>query len=239
MFIPLKDTNPRCTFPFVTISLIVINVLLFIYQNSFNPLEKNLFMLTMAAIPLEITSLSDLSPISVLPPPLTILTSLFTHGGLLHITSNMLFLWIFGDNIEDKLGHTRFLLFYLACGTIAALTHTVLYPLSDIPLIGASGAIAGVLGAYMLLFPRARVVTLVFLIFFINIIEVRAIFFLAIWFAVQVFSFDYASGGAGVAWMTHIGGFLGGIAMLVLMARKGVVRVPRGRGNRALWGNSR
>ena len=144
---------------------------------------------------------------------------MFVHGGFLHVAGNMLYLWIFGDNIEDRLGHFRFIVFYLLSGLIASLAHIIMLPNSTIPMIGASGAIAGVLGAYFLLYPRAHVLTLVFFFFFVDIIRIPALVFLGLWFVFQVLS---SAGGGGIAWYAHIGGFIGGAVLVKLFERKRV-----------------
>jgi membrane associated rhomboid family serine protease len=161
MFIPLKDENPTQRFPVVTVVLITLNVLVFLYQ-IFSPEGLQYSIYRMGAIPYEITHLTTISQLPRISPPLTLLTSLFLHGGFLHLFGNMLYLWIFGNNIEDFLGPFRYILFYLLSGLGASLIHIVFHPSSMIPMIGASGAIAGVLGAYFLLYPGARVLTIVF-----------------------------------------------------------------------------
>jgi membrane associated rhomboid family serine protease len=160
-----------------------------------------------------------------LPAPVTLFTSMFVHAGLWHLLGNMLYLWVFGDNVEDRLGHFRYLVFYLACGLGAALTQVMLSLGSDTPMVGASGAIAGVLGAYLVLYPHARVLTLVFLVIFIRIMYLPAIILLGIWFALQMVS--AMGGGGGVAWYAHIGGFVTGILLIAALAPSG--RSGRGR----------
>ncbi|MBI5286001.1 MAG: rhomboid family intramembrane serine protease [Deltaproteobacteria bacterium] len=214
--IPLKDDNPTYSFPFVTILLIATNTAVFFYQLSLG-LGVEGFILRTAAIPYEITHLVDLQPIAFLPPPLTLLTAMFVHGGLLHLGGNMLYLWIFGDNIEDKLGHFRFIIFYLVTGLIANITHILLYPNSTTPMIGASGAIAGILGAYLLLCPWAHVRTLVFFFFFIQVVRIPALIFLGFWFLYQIMS---SGAGGGIAWYAHIGGFLGGVMLVKFFEKK-------------------
>jgi membrane associated rhomboid family serine protease len=144
---------------------------------------------------------------------------MFVHAGLLHLGGNMLFLWIFGDNIEDSFGHVRFIFFYLGTGVAASMAHILLDPNSTIPMVGASGAVAGILGAYFLLYPRAKVLTLVFLIFFISMVRVPAVFFLGFWFFIQLVS---SGGGGGIAWYAHIGGFLTGVAIVLIFRPKSV-----------------
>jgi len=216
MFIPLKDENPTQRFPVVTVVLIALNILIFLYQ-VFSPQGLEYHVLRMGAIPYEITHFTTVTFFPRISPPLTLLTSLFIHGGILHLFGNMLYLWIFGNNIEDFLGPFRFILFYLISGLGASLIHIAFHPSSQIPMIGASGAIAGVLGAYFLLYPGARVLTLVF----IWIIPVPAFIILGLWFVAQVMNIGI---GGGVAWFAHIGGFLIGLGLLRLYLRKGRVR---------------
>jgi len=206
--IPLKDDTPRYTFPYVTIAIIVINVLVFIYQLALGYKGMERFIYSTAAIPYEVTHFVDVGARAVVPPPFTLFTAMFVHGGLLHLGGNMLFLWIFGDNIEDALGHFKFIIFYLLMGLIASLVHITLSGSSSMmPMIGASGAIAGVLGAYFMLFPRAKVITLIFLVFFVTLVRVPAVFFLAVWFFFQLLG---SGTGGSVAWYAHIGGFVAG-----------------------------
>ena len=220
MFIPLRDDNPTRRTPYITIALLAANVVVFAFGAlSAAGLRGN--ALRFGAIPYEVTHFRSLDAALRVPPPLALLTSLFVHGSLFHLLGNMLFLWIFGNNVEDTLGRVRFTLFYFACGLAAGLTQVAATPASQVPMIGASGAIAGVLGAYWLLFPGARVDTLV-LIF---IVPLPAGLVLGLWFVLQVLNIGL---GGGVAWFAHVGGFLTGIA-LILAFRKKAVR-GRGRG---------
>jgi len=223
--IPLRDDNPRRTFPFVTYLLVALNVLAFLWQVSLGPnLERVLSSIAFMPARFWLTGnwVADL---------LAIVISMFLHGGLLHIGSNMLYLLIFGDNIEDRLGHTRYLAFYLACGFLATLAHAFFSPGSRVPAIGASGAIAGVLGAYLVLFPRARVLTLIPIFIFITLRELPAILILGLWFVLQLFSGVGSLGVAnademgGVAYFAHIGGFVAG--MLLVYAFGGFRRTRR------------
>lgn len=214
--IPLKDDAPRYSFPYVTIAIIIINTMIFIYELSLGYSELNRFIYSMAAIPYEVVNFVDIGQAAVVSPPFTLVTSIFVHGGLFHLGGNMLFLWIFGDNIEDSMGHMRFILFYLLTGLIASSAHVLASPGSTMPMIGASGAIAGVLGAYFVLFPRANVKTLIFLFVFVSVIRVPAVFFLGIWFLFQILS---SGSGAGIAWYAHIGGFLAGAVLIKLFVR--------------------
>lgn len=215
--IPLKDDVPSYTFPYVTLFIIALNIFVFAYQLTLGVKGTESFIYRTAAIPYEITNLIDIRPRSVVPPPLTLFTAMFVHGGVLHLAGNMLFLWIFGDNIEDALGHFKFILFYLGSGVVASMAHIFMEPSSTLPMIGASGAIAGVLGAYFLLFPRAKVLTLVFLVFFINIVRLPAVIFLGLWFLFQILS---SGSGGGIAWYAHIGGFVAGAAAVLILRPK-------------------
>lgn len=215
--IPLKDDVPSYTFPYVTLFIIALNIFVFTYQLTLGVRGTESFIYRTAAIPYEIMNLTDIRPRSVVPPPLTLFTAMFVHGGVLHLAGNMLFLWIFGDNIEDALGHFKFILFYLGSGVVASMAHIWMEPSSTLPMIGASGAIAGVLGAYFLLFPRAKVLTLVFLVFFINIVRLPAVIFLGLWFLFQILS---SGSGGGIAWYAHIGGFVAGAAAIMILRPK-------------------
>ena len=215
--IPLKDENPSFSFPFLTVGLIGANVLVFFYQLALGE-GLPLFIYRLGLVPYEFLHMTDLPPVTSIPIPLTLLTSIFLHGGLLHLAGNMLYLWIFGDNVEDSMGHLRFLLFYFLCGSFASLLHILVNPNSKVPTIGASGAISGVLGAYLILFPRARVVTLFFFFYLIRIVRMPAMFFLVVWFLWQLMGAGL-SGGVGIAWFAHIGGFAGGVALVKLFAK--------------------
>ncbi|MFC2169135.1 rhomboid family intramembrane serine protease [Acidobacteriota bacterium] len=210
MFIPLQDEKPTSRFPYITIFFISLNILIFIYQ-ALSPQGLAHYVYRMGAIPYEITHFSTIENFPRLFPPITLITSMFLHGSLLHLLGNMLYLWIFGNNIEDFLGPVRFILFYLVSGLGASFTHIIFNINSQVPMIGASGAIAGVLGAYFILYPGARVRTLVFLFFFIRILYIPAAFILGLWFVAQVLNIGL---GGGVAWFVHIGGFLIGIVLI-------------------------
>ncbi len=214
--IPLKDENPTEIFPYVTIGLIVINTIFFLFQIAQGPELQNLIILRLGTIPYEITHFTDIHPAAAIPVPLTLFSSIFMHAGFLHLGGNMLYLWIFGNNIEDSMGHIRFIFFYLLCGLLASFTHILLEANSRIPMIGASGAISGVLGAYILLYPRAQVITLVPIFFFIRIMSLPAVLFLGIWFLMQ-----FLSSGGGVAWYAHIGGFIAGFVLIPLFSKRG------------------
>jgi len=208
--IPLRDIIPSRTTPIVTISLIVANVLVFLYELTLGR-AVNDFTLYFGLVPAAFSWVA-------------VLTSMFLHGGLFHVAGNMLYLWIFGDNVEDRMAHGRFLMFYLLCGTAAALAQTITAPDSVVPMIGASGAIAGVMGAYFVLYPKSRIVTLVPLFFFFQIIEVPAIFFLGIWFLMQFLSgvgsiATATSGTGGIAFWAHVAGFVAGLSGVIVFRR--------------------
>ncbi len=214
--LPLSDHNPRTITPVVNVLLIAVNICVFSWELSLGPNIKHALDLV-SFVPARFWY-APLYP----PNVIRILLSMFLHGGWLHLGGNMLYLWIFGDNIEDRLGHVRYGLFYLLCGFIATMTHAVMNAGSTVPAIGASGAIAGVLGAYLILFPRARVTTLIPIFVFVMIREIPAIIVLGLWFVLQLFV-GIASNGpqtqnaGGVAYFAHIGGFVAGMLLVVLM----------------------
>lgn len=213
--IPFKDDNATSTFPFVTIGLIALNCLVFFWQLA-SPLGETRIAFYYGAIPHNLVSLEVTQPIH---PVTSLFTAMFLHGGFLHLAGNMLYLWIFGDNIEDSLGHFRFILFYLFSGIVAAYGHALTDPQSTIPMIGASGAISGVLGAYLLLFPRAQVYTLLFFGFFFQIVRIPALVVIGFWALLQLLSGLLSKGmlqQGGVAWFAHIGGFLAGLLTIKL-----------------------
>jgi membrane associated rhomboid family serine protease len=216
--IPIRDTVPSRTAPIVTVALIVLNVIVFLHEAALGPyLER--FVMAYGLVPRRLVFWDGdpLDPARFLP----LITSMFWHGGWLHLLGNMLYLWIFGDNVEDKLGHVRFIVFYLAAGIVAALTQVMLDPASIVPTIGASGAIAGVLGAYLISFPRARVLTLVPIIFLPWFVEIPAVIYLLFWFLMQVLEGVGQLGASveagGVAVWAHIGGFIAGVLLVKLM----------------------
>ena len=215
--IPLKDDNPTRGVPYVTIGLIAINIAIYVFQRILGQKIGEVFILKTAAIPYEIMSLKDVSPANFLPPPFTLFTSMFVHGGFFHVFWNMLFLWIFGDNIEDRLGKIKFIIFYLLTGIAASMTHVAMNPDSAIPLIGASGAIAGILGAYIVLYPGAKVLTLLFFFFFVQVVKIPAIIFLGIWFLTQILNIG---AGGGIAWYAHIGGFVAGVILIFVFDKR-------------------
>ncbi len=224
--IPLKDDNPTSRPPIVTVGLIALNIIAFAYEMLLPPQARAAMIIQMGLIPAEVTSGISVGP--EFPLPLTLFTSMFLHGGLLHLAGNMLYLWVFGNNVEDQTGHVRFLAFYLLCGVAAAGTQIAASPNSEIPMIGASGAIAGVLGAYMLMFPHARVLTLVPIFIFIRLMYLPAVVVLGLWFLYQILLSASAGQGAGggVAFFAHIGGFVAGM-LLIWVFRKSRARRRR------------
>jgi membrane associated rhomboid family serine protease len=226
--IPLRDRNPTRTFPFVTVALIGACFAVFLYELSLTASggdeALNRFFLTWGAVPARISQSVEAGNL-LSQATFGLVTSQFLHGGWLHILGNMLYLWIFGNNIEDRLGHLRFLAFYLVGGIIAALTQLWVDPASEQPLVGASGAIAAALGAYLIVFPGARILTFLTLGFFIQLIEVPALIVLGFWFVLQLFSGAVSLGGdnaeGGVAFFAHIGGFVFGMAVGALLRATG------------------
>ncbi len=215
--IPLKDRNPTHRFPLVTVSLIAVNIAAWLYQVSLGEEGWGQFFLDYGLVPA--TLVQALNHADNWPALIPIGTSLFLHGGWLHVLGNMLYLWVFGDNVEDKLGRIRFFVFYLLCGVIASGIHVIADPTSAIPTVGASGAISGVLGAYLLLFPKARVLTLIPIFVFLQVAELPAIVVLGLWFVLQflngMISIGMGTAGMnGVAWWAHIGGFVTGMLLV-------------------------
>lgn len=209
--LPLKDDLPTRTFPLVTLGLIAANIYVFIQELSLGPRMEAMFF-TFGAIPFELMHGVELGKGSV-PIIATLFSSMFIHGGFFHIGGNMLYLWIFGNNIEDAMGHGRFIFFYLICGVIAAYSHAVFDANSKVPMVGASGAVSGVLGAYMLLFPQARVLTVIPLGIFFPIVKIRAIYVLGFWFVAQSLNAFLGAKG-GIAWFAHVGGFVAGMVLI-------------------------
>jgi len=209
---PIRDTQPSYSRPVVTILIIVLNVLVFLYEFSLDDYSRNYFIASYGLIP-------DRLHVSAL------FTSMFLHGGWLHIIGNMWFLWIFGDNVEDVLGHGKYLIFYLLCGVAAGMTQVMFNPYSRLPMVGASGAIAGVMGAYLIKFPQSRIITVVFIFIFLTRIEVPAVLMLLYWFAIQLFSglgsigYSQANQG-GTAFFAHVGGFIAGMILVKLLGTR-------------------
>jgi membrane associated rhomboid family serine protease len=217
--IPLRDTQRSSSAPVITILLIAVNFAVFFYELSLDSFSRNHLMMTYGIVPDRLHASS-------------LITSMFLHGGWFHVIGNMWFLWIFGDNIEDTLGHGKYLLFYLLCGLVAALSHVLLNPDSRIPTIGASGAIAGVMGAYLVKFPHARILTLIPIFIFITTYELPATLVLVYWFILQLFSgvgsmaYSQVSEG-GVAWFAHVGGFVAGAVLIKLFPTRGLYQRRR------------
>lgn len=229
--IPFRDKNPSGTFPFVVVCLIGLNGAFFIFELILGQkLEEFLFLY--GIVPVKVTyflSHPSFDPVVVKETFLPFLSSMFLHGGVIHILGNMWYLWIFGDNIEDRLGHFKFLGFYIACGVLASIVHVAMNMSAGVPCVGASGAIAGVLGAYMITFPKARVLCIIPIWFIWQIVELPAMVVLGFWFVIQFFSgiASIAPTGpaGGVAWWAHIGGFIFGIGLMLAFTR----RKPRAR----------
>ena len=221
---PISDDNPRHIQPIVTWSLIGACVLVFLWQISLGDYRGQAAVMQFGMIPARLFGYGEVSPaFAVVPGWATVLTSMFMHGGFMHLGLNMLFLWIFGDNVEDSMGHARYLVFYLLCGVAAAVAQGAINPTSTIPMVGASGAIAGVLGAYMLLHPHATVRTLIFIGLFVTIVHVPALFVLGIWFLMQIVSGMLPSSGeGGVAFFAHIGGFVAGMVLVPFFKKPNV-----------------
>lgn len=227
--IPLRDRNPTSSTPYVTIGLIALNILAFLLWEPItgSQEEQALFFFCEGAIPREVSNLQPIPEVaracggkSVLQ---SMFASMFLHGGFLHIAGNMLYLWVFGNNVEDRMGPVVFTLFYLVAGLVALYAHVVTDSNSTVPLVGASGAIAGTLGAYLVMFPRARVVTLIPIFFFLQLAELPAMLVLGFWFVLQALQGFGSLGGdvtGGVAWFAHIGGFVFGLAVAGLFYRR-------------------
>jgi membrane associated rhomboid family serine protease len=221
---PISDDNPRLTTPIVTWSIIGVCVLVFFWQFSLGENAGEIATYQYGMIPARLFGMAELQrELATVPAWSTVLTSMFMHGGWLHLGFNMLFLWIFGDNVEDAMGHVRYLIFYLVCGTAAALAQALVNPASTVPMVGASGAISGVLGAYVLLHPHATVRVVIFLGFFVTMAHLPALIVLGLWFLLQLMNAAFAlSGAAGVAFWAHVGGFIAGMALVPLFKRRGV-----------------
>ncbi|SRR6266508_1631110 len=217
---PLYDTVRSHKFPFINLVLIVSNILAFLYEQQLSPTELERFIFAWGLVPAHLTS----NPSATW---MTIFTAMFLHGGWFHLLSNMWFLYIFGDNVEARLGGARYLVFYLLSGVAAVLLQAYLLPTSQVPMIGASGAIAGVLGAYLVSFPRSRIASLVPILFIFTIVEIPAALFLVFWFITQIYSGLFAMQGAaasGIAWWAHVGGFAFGVIMVSFFARRPAYR---------------
>jgi membrane associated rhomboid family serine protease len=213
--IPLRDVIPSRTTPYVTITIIVLNALAWLFELGLPDDVRQIFLTAYGVVPANFQ-------------PFTLMTSMFLHGGWMHVIGNMWYLWIFGDNVEDRLGHGRFIFFYLLCGIIAALGQIAIDPNSTLPTVGASGAIAGVMGAYFVLYPRSRVLTLITVLFWWELFELPAVVLLGFWFLMQLINAGAvavtasSSGGGGVAFMAHVVGFIAGMIMVLALRQREV-----------------
>ena len=233
MLLPLADNNPLryIRHGYVNWTMIGLCVAVFVYELGLDQQAARVFAYAYGAIPAVIFGIADLAPdIKRIPDLATLVTAMFLHGGFMHIAGNMLFLWVLGDNVEDALGHARYLIFYLACGILATLAHGLSEPGSQVPMVGASGAISGIIGGYLVLHPKAQIKTLVW----VFVVELPAWLVLGIWIVFQVLSAVGSAGGAGggVAWWAHIGGLIAGLALIAPMRRKGVVLFDKGLGKK-------
>lgn len=230
--IPLRDINPTRRFSVITLALVVLNVAVFIYELSLGTAGTEQFLAAFALVPKRLFSPESVPP-GAIPAAATVITSMFLHEGFVHLSGNMLYLWIFGNNIEDAMGRVRFIIFYLLCGALASFGHAYAHSSSLTPMIGASGAVSGVLGAYVMLYPRARVVTLVLIGFYARTVEVPALIVLGLWIALQFLNAVLAgASAAGVAWYAHIAGFVAGGVLIGLFKR---ADVPFGGGRRSRY----
>ena len=232
MFFPIRDDVPTLRNPYFTVGLIVVNSLIFLFTLMLGSREFQLFTIQYGYIPYELVMSMELTPEIPASQYLTPFTSMFMHGGWMHVIGNMLFLWIYGNNVEDYFGPIKFLIFYLLAGLAAITIYTLFDSYSQIPLVGASGAIAGVMGAYIVLHPNARITTLV-VFFFIQFVQIPAKVVLGIWFGYQLLmslTGMAGAGGGGVAWMAHVGGFIFGYVVMKLVVRiSGRGGTPSGR----------
>ena len=221
--IPLRDNLPTRHVPIVTLLLIGINAYAFLKLFWMGPYVGQRYLLYYGLVPCSLTGSCQV-PGRAFSPEVTLFTSMFVHAGFFHVAGNMLYLWIFGNNIEDAMGRVRFLVFYLLCGLGAAYAQILMGPGSRIPMVGASGAVSGVLGAYLLLFPHARVLTLIPIFFFVQIVEIRAVFVLVFWIVIQLLNgfLTFSQEGGGVAWFAHIGGFAAGCILIGLFKKRTV-----------------
>ncbi len=235
--IPLHDNNPTTLFPVFTIIFMVLCVFAFLWQVGSGDTGNQRIILGLGMIPAVLFDQVNLpASLILVPAELTLLTSMFLHGGWMHLIGNMLYLWVFGNNVEDAMGHLRFILFYLLCGGFAALGQALMQPASQIPMIGASGAISGVLGAYLLLYPRSRILVVIPLGLLFPLLRIPAGWVLGAWFAIQIFSSLGASAGqGGVAWFAHIGGFIAGMALIPFFKQKDVRLFAAANGSRRFF----
>lgn len=226
--IPLRDHNPTSGQPWVNFALIGLCVLVFLWQLSLGGVGNQQAVYALGAIPAVLLQGAQLPPeIAMVPPTMTIVTSMFLHGGWMHLLGNMLYLWIFGDNIEDSMGHVRYAIFYLLCGSAAVFAQALPDSMSEIPMIGASGAISGVLGAYLLLHPNAKVTVLIPLGFILQTARLPAVWVLGFYFVLNLINSLMAQGGGGVAFRAHIGGFIAGMVLIPLLKHRNVPLLDR------------
>lgn len=219
--IPIRDRNPSGTFPFVTVSIIALNIMVFLFELSMGQ-GLDSFLFQFGVVPIKVYYSTDIPGSNIINTYFPFLSFMFLHGGFVHLIGNMWYLWIFGDNVEDRLGRVKFIIFYLICGIGSAIVHVYFNSQSEVPCVGASGAIAGVLGAYMVTFPRARVLVLIPLFIVWQTIELPAIIVLGFWFLIQFFSGTASissTHGGGVAWWAHIGGFVLGVILIKLFPK--------------------
>jgi membrane associated rhomboid family serine protease len=218
--IPLKDDVRSGTRPYVTYAILAVNVIVYIYEFTLGP-SKGYFIEQYGAVPYDIFHPSSCAPF------IRLFTSMFMHANLMHILGNMLFLWVFSDNVEDRMGHIKFIFFYLVSGICGALLHGAFSPNSTIPMIGASGAISGIMGAYILLYPRAKILALIPLGFFMRLMYLPSLAFLGLWFLYQLLLgiLTAGAGGGGVAYFAHIGGFAAGVLFALPFKKKGNKRI--------------
>ena len=222
--LPLKDDNPTERPPVVSYTLLGLCVAVFLWQQSLGPGDARAAVYALGMIPAVLFGQASLPPdVVMVPAAATLFTSMFLHGGWMHLIGNMLYLWIFADNVEDAMGHARFVVFYVLCGLVAAFAQAALDPGSRVPMVGASGAISGVLGAYLLLHPRAHVLVLIPLGILTQLVRLPALIVLVLWFGLQLLQQMGGGSGGGVAFMAHIGGFVAGMALVPLFKR---ARVP-------------
>jgi membrane associated rhomboid family serine protease len=223
--IPVSDTAKTRTFPYVNVALILANVIVFIYEISLSQFDINSFLFDWGVVPVDLIDWLEHPSGGSLEELFTPLTAMFLHGGWFHLIGNMIFLWVFGDNVEDALGHLRYLAFYIICGIGAVALQVCVDQEARIPMVGASGAIAGVLGAYLVLYPRATVAVLIPWLWFLGAFPVPALFVIGLWFFLQLFSGLASIGTAvgiteGVAWWAHVGGFLTGFLLIWVIPRR-------------------
>jgi len=233
--IPLHDDNPTVLRPVVTVTVIVVCVVVFLWQQGLSPHGELAITFVYGMVPGLLFGGADLPPgLQGIPPALTLVTSMFLHGGWMHLIGNMLYLWVFGNNVEDSMGHGRFVVFYALTGAIAALGHALTMPDSVVPMIGASGAVSGILGAYLMLYPKARILVVFWFFVFFKTWRIPASWVLGTWIGFQILNYALApQAEAGVAFMAHIAGFIAGMALIPLFKKR---HIPLFRGRSGPWG---